>query len=279
MRVAIAVLTVAGIAHADPGDAELEAGKRLATERRFTEAIVQFKAARRAAPTRPEPDCLIALAYRRLERWAQARLFLERCTAEPQHPDYYPQLVTDISDGLAHAGLTEVRFALKPADARISIASFAPGETTGVHTIYLEPGRELVEVEAPGFPAQRRAIDVPATGPYGVTIDLTLTAPAMLAPPPRTGRYVVMASGGVIAVGIVAHVLAVSTRGDLTSDGQTYDREVGAFKTERGIAIGAYAVGAVGLAAGAWLWRRERAPSIAPVLDAHGGGMAWCTSW
>jgi len=274
MRAFAVLVLLATTAHADPGDAELEEGKLLATQRRYKEAIVQFKAARVAAPARPEPDCLVALAYRRLERWAQARLFLDRCTAEAQHPDYYSQLVTDISAGLAHAGLTEVRFVLKPTGARVSIASFAAGETTGVRAIYLEPGRELVDVEAPGFPGQQRAIEVPVAGPYEVTIDLT--APPERPAQARPGRYVVVASGGVIAIGIVAHVLAASTRSDLTASAQSYDREVGTFKTERGIAIGAYALGAVGLAVGAWLWHRE---GVAPVIEAHTAGVAWSATW
>jgi hypothetical protein len=277
MRVTIVVLALATIARADPGDAELEAGKRLATERRYKEAIVQFKAARGAAPTRPEPDCLIALAYRRLERWAQARLFLDRCMAAPQHPDYYPRLVTDISAGLAKAGLTEVRFAVNPAGARVSIASFAPDETVGGHAIYLEPGRELVRVEAAGFAPQQRAIVVPGAGPYDVMIDLT--APSERPVQPRPGRYLVLVSGGVIAIGIVAHALAASTRSDLTASAKTYDSEVGTFKTERGIAIGAYALGGIGLVAGAWLWRREGRPSLAPIVDAHGAGLAWSRTW
>ena len=272
MRAFAVLLLLATTAHADPGDAELEEGKLLATQRRYKEAIVQFKAARVAAPARPEPDCLVALAYRRLERWAQARLFLERCTQASTHPDYYAQLVREISAGLQHAGLTEVRFTVKPADAQVSLASFADDETVGAHAVYLEPGRELVTVQAPGFPSQQRAIDVPANGPYDVTIDLTAPPPT----PSRASTYVLVASGGVVAIGVVAHVLAASTRSDLTTSAKTYDAEAGTFKTERGIAIGAYAVGAVGLAVGAWLWHRER---IVPMVDAHSAGVAWSTTW
>jgi len=272
MRVVAVLVLLAATAYADPGDAELAEGKLLATQRRYKEAIVQFKAARVAAPARPEPDCLVALAYRRLERWAQARLFLERCTQASTHPDYYAQLVREISAGLQHAGLTEVRFTVNPSDARVSLASFADDEIVGAREIYLEPGRELVTVQAPGFPPQQRAIDVPASGPYDVLIDLTKPPPT----PSRASTYVFVASGGAIAIGIVAHVLAASTRTDLTTSAKTYDAEAGTFKTERGIAIGAYAVGAVGVAVGAWLWHRER---IVPIVEARAVGVAWSVTW
>src|SRR4051812_33241644 len=128
MRLIGVLLLVSGVAYADePGDVDLAAGQQLATQGRFKEAIVQFKAAHAAAPMRSEPECLIALAYRRLERWGQARLFLTRCTAFPTHPPWFAQLVTDIDDGLAHAGFTQVNFAVHPDDApaTLSISSFA----------------------------------------------------------------------------------------------------------------------------------------------------------
>jgi Flp pilus assembly protein TadD len=81
MRALVIVLMLTATVRADaPGDAAILDGTKLAEQGHYEEAIVRFKAARTAAPGRPDPDCLIALAYRRLERWSQARLFLGRCT-------------------------------------------------------------------------------------------------------------------------------------------------------------------------------------------------------
>jgi hypothetical protein len=275
-----------------PGDAAIQAGTDLAEQGQFQEAIVRFKAARTAAPGRPEPDCLIALAYRRLERWGQARLFLGRCTQFASHPAWFEQLVADIDNGIAHGGLTEVTFAVTPANALIQLAGFQPDETFAPQPIFLAPGEQLVTVSAPGFAPQKLAIDVPATGPYEVKAELRPVADP--APPPRaaqsssppspqvepsqtrkTGKYVVIASAGVVAVGVAAHVAMALKRSDLTTSQPAYYNGIDTFHTERDVAIGAYALGAIGLAVGAWLWHRE----AAPVVEPHAVGVAWSASW
>jgi hypothetical protein len=173
---AIVLLLTTTTVYADaPGDAAIQAGTELAGQGRFKEAVVQFKAARAAAPDRAEPDCLIALAYRRLERWGQARLFLGRCmdfASRPGWPAWVEQLTTDINNGIAHGGLTQVTFAVTLATAQIELASFASDERFPLQPIFLEPGKQLVTVTAPGFTPEKLTIDVPAAGPYEVKAQL-----------------------------------------------------------------------------------------------------------
>jgi hypothetical protein len=290
MRLFAIVVALTSIVHADaPGDAAIQAGTDLAGQGRFKDAIVQFKAAHTAAPDRPEPDCLIALAYRRLERWGQARLFLMRCTQFATHPSWFDQLVTDIDQGLQHGGLTQVTFAVTPAAAQIAVSSFAPDETFAPQPIFLEPGKQLVTITAAGFKQQQLAIDIPATGAYEVKAELEPPHEALPPPPPpkpqpqpepppppsQTGKYLVYASAGVVAIGVAAHIAAAIQRSNLTTSAHAFDDGIGTFHTERDVAIGAYAVGAVGLAVGAWLWHG----AVTPVVEPHATGVAWGMSW
>jgi hypothetical protein len=290
VRALVIVLLLTTTVRADaPGEAAIQAGTELAKQSRFNEAIAQFKAAHIAAPGRPEPDCLIALAYRYLERWGQARLFLGRCTLLASHTAWIEQLVADVDSGIAHGGLTQVTFGVTPAAAQIELASFPHDETFAPQPIFLEPGKQLATVSAPGFATQQLAIDVPATGPYEVKVDLRpITGPsqpqaAPSSPPqpgePRparkTGKYVVVASAGIVAVGVAVHIVAAVQRSDLTANAMAYYNGIDTFHTERDVAIGAYALGAIGLAVGAWLWHRE----VAPVVESHAVGVAWSGSW
>jgi len=61
----------------------------------------------------------------------------------------------------------------------------------------------------------------------------------------------------------------------LTTSATAYDAGIGTFHTERDIAIGAYAFGAIGLAVGAWLWHGE----VTPIVEQHATGVAWSASW
>jgi hypothetical protein len=297
----IVLMLTATVSADAPSDAGIHAGTELAGQGRFKEAIVQFKAARTAAPDRPEPNCMIALAYSRLERWGQARLFLGRCMQFAWRPGWLKRLVAAVDDAIAQGGLTEVTFVLTPANAQIALASFEPDETFTPQPIFVEPGKQLVTISAPGFTPQKLAIDVPAAGPYEVRAELLPDA-EQLPPPPgavqspsrpspqvepsvsgktgKTGTYVVVASAGIVAVGVAAHVAMALTRSNLTSDGtrssaKAYNDGIGTFDRERDVAIGAYALGAIGLAVGAWLWHGEVAPIVAP----HAAGVAWSASW
>jgi hypothetical protein len=288
VRALVIVLMLTTSVRADaPGDAAIQAGTELAAKGQFKEAVAQFKAARAAAPDRPEPDCMIALAYRRLERWGEAHLFLGRCAQSRLHAPWIDRLVAAIDDVIAHGGLTQVTFAVTPASAKIELASFAPDETFAPQPIFLEPGKQLVTITAPGFASQKLAIEVPAVGPYEVKAELRPVAeppPPGAAPlppqvershPAKIGKYVVLTSAGIVAVGVAADIAAALKRSGLTTSPTAWVGGIGTFHAEEGVAIGGYALGAIGLAVGAWLWRRE----VAPVVGPHVAGVAWSGRW
>jgi tetratricopeptide (TPR) repeat protein len=111
------------------------------------------------------------------------------------------------------------------------------------------------------------------------------TAAPLPAPPPARShapRYVMAAGAAVLAIGATAHVLAWRTRGRLTAapDPDAYFTDRATFETERGLAIGAYAIGAATLATGLILERvlgsRSRVEiSIAVAPDASTVAVAW----
>jgi hypothetical protein len=285
VRALAIVLMWTATVRADPSaDAEIQLGTELAGKGQFKEAIERFKEARKVAPDHAEPDCLIALAYRRLEHRAQARLFLGRCMKSAWRPAWLDQLVADLDNATTH--LTEVTFAVTPPTARIELASFAPDETFAPQPTFLEYGQQLVTVSAPGFASERRAIDVPSGGPYEVRIELhpvtepspptgSTSSPSPSAKRSHTGKYLVIASAGVVAVGVATHIIAYVQRSDLTTGVTAYKDGLGTFHAERDVAIGAYALGAIGLAVGGWLWHRE----VGPVVEPHAVGVAWRASW
>lgn len=118
------------------------------------------------------------------------------------------------------------------------------------------------------------------------------TPPAVIAPippppvpppaPSRIPRYVMLAGAGVVAIGVTAHALAWRTRGQLSSapDPDAYYTDLDSFRLERGVAIGAYAVGALTLATGLVLDRvlRPRA-GLEVSVGVVPGGAAIAVGW
>jgi hypothetical protein len=150
-------------------------------------------------------------------------------------------------------------------------ASWPDGVTTKQQITVASGSEQTVTLAKP------TAAPAPPVAPLGLSTTESSTPPGILSPRPngRTGKYVVIASAGIVAVGVAAHVAMAVKRSELTTSAKAYDQGIGTFDAERGVAIGAYALGAIGLAVGAWLWHREVAPVIAP----HVTGVAWTASW
>ncbi|HEU5056594.1 MAG TPA: carboxypeptidase-like regulatory domain-containing protein [Kofleriaceae bacterium] len=203
MRAAAAVCALAllaATAEAGPEDAaRLRAeGEAFARQRRYQEAVSAFKQADAAEP-RGEHDCFIALAYRRLERWAQAEMFLARCRARlapgEAAPSWTATLTTEIADGLKRTGHARVVIGVEPpeaaAAAQIAVSAFASDERFAPGAVYLPAGKHLVEVTATGFQSGSQTVVVEAGKETAVVVELSPPEPAVTPPPPPAEPAVV----------------------------------------------------------------------------------------
>lgn len=129
-------------------------GVLLAQQGRWSEALEEFRRSRSLAD-RPRTAFNVALALDRLQRYREARAALESCLGMPG--------VTAESDLMVDAQrlLSQVRrslatltLAVAPGGAEVRINSAViPGEGT-LRTLDIDPGRQALEVTAPGMAAQ-----------------------------------------------------------------------------------------------------------------------------
>lgn len=188
-----ALALLAGTAQAGPEEAaRLRAeGESFARQRRYEEAVRAFKQADAEEP-RGDHDCFIALAYRRLERWAQAEMFLSRCRSRLKSgeapPTWVPSLTTEIADGLTRTGHARVLIGVEPAEAaaqaQIAVSAFAADERTAPGAIYLPAGKHLLEVSATGFQNGSQTVEVESGREIAVVVKL-LPPEAAVTPPPE----------------------------------------------------------------------------------------------
>lgn len=286
LAVACALAWTAGTAQAGPDEAtRLRAeGEAFARQRRYEDAIAAFKKADGEEP-RADHDCFIALAYRRLERWAQAEMFLTRCRSRLQagqsEPSWTGTLATEIADGLKRTGHARVVIGIEPpaaaAVAQISVSAFAPDERVPPGAVYLPAGKHLVEVAATGFAAASQTVVVEAGRETAVVVKLAPPAePAASAPPPDTtietkperppprrpmtvvergsglGWFCLGVGASAMLAGGVFNYLALNNQ-DLLARARTdaqYEEHETRFDAQRiGTYLG-YGVGAAGIAAG-----------------------------
>ena len=295
MRAAAALVCalawLASDALAGPQDAaRLRAeGEAFAKQHRYEDAIRSFKQADVEEP-RGDNDCFVALAYRRLERWAQAEMFLTRCRSRLKPgeaaPSWTANLATEISDGLTRTGHARVVIGVEPAEAaasaQITVSAFAPDEHVAPGAIYLPAGKHLIEVSATGFTSGSQTVVVESGRETAVVVKL---APPETAPPPpppvvekkpepeprRQPMTVVEPRSGVgwfclglgaaaFAAGGVFNYLALHNQ-DLLYEADTdaqYRKHEGRFDAQRvGTYVG-YGVGAAAIGAGLYLLLRPQ---------------------
>ena len=289
----VAVWLASATARADEPAALVTEGRALAKSGQFKAAIAKFKAAHAAAPTQAEPECLTALGYRRIERWGQAQLFLARCRALADTPEWVAQLATEIEDGTARGGLVPVTFAVvAPGAVTVSVASFAPDEAFPPQLVYLEPGPQHLTLATAGQPPREVALQLVAGTPFTVRAELAArstpvgpvaAAPAVpAAPDRRLAKVVAGVGGGLLVASVVAHAIAASTRSDTQQSLQAFTAHIDAFKTQRTIALTGYALTALVAGVDAWLWTRT--PEVAgghvgPTVTRGGAGLDWTHAW
>ena len=281
-------------------------GRELGDGGDFAAAIDRFKAAYRLAPL-PKYTCNIGLAYSKLGKWAPAQLFLARCrrdwgaTLATPVPAFVGVSLPEIEARLQRAAFARVELVCTPADARILVAALDPDEAIGEHAFWLPVGAHELEVSRQGFVTQRIAVEVAAAQrPVRVEIELrevAPAAPALMPGPadpvvsvrrqsaPRSSsslRWVALGIGTAATVGGAGlHWLALQTRADARelTVAEGFAEKNDTYRWQRAAALGAYAVGAGGLALATYLWVRSRggedhSASVA-LTPAPGGAMVW----
>jgi hypothetical protein len=228
----VAVLALTGVPQRAVAEdrASLQAkGEQLAKDGHYADAIEAFKAADRIEP-RAIHACLISLAYSRRELWAQAELFLAIChhrsASGDVEPDWVPLADQQIRDRLTSAGMVEVSIEAKPANAKVTVSSFAPDEVFEPQTIHLPIGTHVVFAKAPGYVDGQLTVNITDKTPKHVVIELapdpgsakpgeplvgTGTVfvpekPVPEQPSSKPGMTLMIAGGAAIVLGVGAHV-------------------------------------------------------------------------
>jgi hypothetical protein len=229
--VAVLALGLPLPAHAEDRAALQAKGEQLAKDGKYSDAIEAFKAADKIEP-RAIHACLISLAYTRRELWAQAELFLSIChqrsASGDVEPDWVPLADQQVRDRLISAGLVEVSIEAKPANAKVTVSSFAPDEVFEPRMIHLPIGTHVVFARAPGYVDGQLTVSITDKTPKHVVIELAPDAgsakpgeplvgngqvfvperPVPEKPTTKTnaGMPLMIAGGAAIALGVGAHL-------------------------------------------------------------------------
>jgi hypothetical protein len=165
----------------------VDEGKRLGKAGQLEPALSKFKQASGLSPS-AEHDCLVSLAYRRLDRWAQAQLWLDRARARGEETP--PRWCTDglrreIEAQVRNGAFAPVDVGVTPAGATVAISAFAPDETfTAPRTVWVPLGVHELGATLAGHRPERLSLKLQTTNPYPVRIVLEREpgAPAPAAP-------------------------------------------------------------------------------------------------
>ncbi len=289
-KTALAVAVLCGTPQAawsQPADAPalVEEGKRLAKAGQLTEALDRFQRARRAAPS-ADHDCLLALAYRRLDRLAAAYRFIDDASRDGGAPPRWcaDDLRHEV-EGALHAGMfAPVELGVSPSGALVTVSAFADEDPVKVgatpRTLWMPLGVWELTVSADGHRAERVTLKVQTTAPQPVRIALerqgpvaTAALPALRPAPgsePARGDtsapvdvwpWVALGGGAASTLaGVFFHTQAAGTRSDAERlpPGMEFNDRASTFDRQRAGAIAGYTVGAAALALGLWLLLRDR---------------------
>ena len=312
----LGVALVAGVAGADGVDEErrlVAEGEALAHGGRYTEAIARFHAADAALP-RAAHDCLIALARRHRQEWAQAELHVARCheraaaSADDPVPAWGEALRAEIAGELEKRNFARLTVEVTPEAARdhaeVQVSTLGDLERFAPRTVFVPVAVPVVvTVVAPGYQPARRSLTVEARPGRVERFDLlpgeAPDAPAPAEPPAPADSvverrpapvpagagarpWIALGTAGVgFAVGVTFHVLAADTRDQLAraATGADWDRHEADFDRQRAVAVIGYGVAAIAGGLGAyWLATAPRA-GVRLEAAAIDGGAIVCVGW
>ena len=135
-------------------------GVLLAQQDRWSQALEEFRRSR-AYADRPRTAFNVGLALQHLERYREARAALRECIAMPAVLAE-TDLVADAHtlESLVSRSLARLRLVVAPAGAEVRINSQVIDDGRGepLRELDIDPGRQEVEVTAPGLAPQRFSV-------------------------------------------------------------------------------------------------------------------------
>ncbi len=283
-------VTIAAVSRAAAGPREdALALAQQATERAaagdLAGAVTLFKRAY-GTDARAEYQCNIGAAYFKLHDLPRAHAFLTVCLAragalKPEAAASFREVLTFVDGELRGGGYAAVDVTVDPPAALVRPALFADDETFAApHTFWLPLGKHDIVATATGFQRGSRQVDLTRNERVPLRLQLEPTPPP---PPPeripgsrRPAAIALISAVGFLAIGVTFHVLAASTRDDLSRlpAGPDYDDTHDRFALQRGVAIGGYALAAVGTGVGIYLWRRAARGTLVPAAAVGADGAA-----
>jgi hypothetical protein len=295
-----AALAVCRLAHADDppketqheeSETHIQRGVELRGLGRNGEALVEFQRAYTLDQT-PRARAQIALALQALGDWLGAEVWLEqalRGESDPWIEQYRSVLVGALATIRAHLGHLYIDVNVKEGEVLVDgVVVHSLPYAGGIH---VKAGALDVEVRAPGFASEHRAVEVAAEADVHETFTLAAlpphdTTPAVGAAPdtsesrPRSawGGYVALGGAGALAIGgVVAWRVFKDNSAIWNDDSQcqrldeSREQQCGSYRTTAEVAlgaeIGAFTLAAASAGVGAWLLWPRRAARAA---------VAWC---
>lgn len=153
-----------------------ERGVLLAQQERWSQALEEFRQSRQHAD-RPRTAFNVGLALQHLERYREARAALRECIAMPGVVAE-ADLVADANALEAQVGrsLARLRLVVAPPDAEVRVNSQVVDDDLRepVRELDIDPGRQEVEVSAPGLAAQRFTVALRAGEALQRRVDLAV---------------------------------------------------------------------------------------------------------
>jgi len=278
----------------------LKKGFKLATEWRTTKnsatlqkALGLFKRSFQLDGTL-KAECNIGIAYRDLDKLAQAHLYLGNCinrlgAARPKMLASIRQLQSAVEAGLRKRGWLPLEVRSRPSGAQVAVDSFAKDEAfRAPRQIWLSQGEHKLSARIIGHVEKVTTVSMTAErSRKPLVIELSKAAKPTAEPkkptpivtrpkvdsPRRQVLYdtrpaprgllpaAVLGTGvAVIVAGGVMHAIAWGDRGDIADLGVGDDREraISDYKSQRNVVVGLYAVGGLVAAAGLYLYKRKR---------------------
>ncbi|HET6612783.1 MAG TPA: hypothetical protein VFG83_12375 [Kofleriaceae bacterium] len=279
--VVVALATACPAASAAPdkaADKLVKQGLALAKKEDYAAALAKFHAADDVEP-RTEVACYIALTHGRMGQWGRAQLYYQRCTERASSgdplPDWSKGLARTIDKALAKGDYAELSVIVEPpaGDARVTVSSFS-GETLAAGQIFVPAGEVALSVSAAGYEPASTHITVKGGEKRVVELALEEVGAAPLiahtdgngpvdSGPTKSRRFMWAAFGSAglfLAGGLVFHVAAAGTRGELSDapDLDTYNDKKPSFEFQRTAAIACYGVAALSAAVGAYLYMKAK---------------------
>ena len=302
-------------ARAESVETLLREGVELRRQGRDDEALELFRRAHAAAPT-PRTSAQVALAAQAVGRWVEAEAGLAEALASPDDPWIARNehaLRTALERVQGELGTLTVETPAAGATIRVNggAVGTAPLETS----LRVKAGVTTVEVVVGDRVLAARDVVVPARGAITATLDtervtaatpppaepkpapVSIVRAALPAPvavetrpsitrqsssPPRwVGWSLAAAAGGLLATGVVAHVVRNDSAAHYNDDArcfygeQTRDQRCGnvrdRFETAQAVAIVGYALGAAALGGAlvVLLWPEQQARGHVACIDAQ----------